>query len=90
MFILLYSERFVNISIIAHFIPGLIDDNGKKLSDEINKWFNANCKKQFYPVYTDKKSEDDTSYMACARIQAGWTNVETWDMKYARRRAARQ
>ena len=68
----------------------IIDDNGKKLSDEINKWFNANCKKQFYPVYTDKKSEDDTSYMACARIQAGWTNVETWDMKYARRRAARQ
>ena len=28
--------------------------------------------------------------MACARIQAGWTNVETWDMKYARRRAPRQ
>jgi hypothetical protein len=27
--------------------------------------------------------------MACARIQAGWTNVETWDMKYARRRAPR-
>ena len=71
---------------IAHFIPGLIDDNGKKLSDEINKWFDASCKKQFYPVYTEKES----SFMACARIQAGWTNVETWDMKYARRRAPRQ
>ena len=63
----------------VHYIPGLILDI-RPLIDSIIEWFDNNGEKAFINPYRC----DETS--ACARIQRGWATIETWDIKYERRR----
>jgi hypothetical protein len=64
---------------IMHYIPGLIPDV-RPLSDAIIEWFSNNGKQPFIDPY--RNIENGPS----ARMTAGVATIETWDIKYERRR----
>jgi hypothetical protein len=64
---------------LVHYIPGLIEDI-RPLADAIIKWFKGDGLIPFENPYLDEPSSP------LARINGGIVNIETWDIKYKRRR----
>ena len=64
---------------IMHYIPGLIPDV-QPLADAIIEWFSNNGEQPFIDPY--RNIENGPS----ARMTAGVATIETWDIKYERRR----
>ena len=64
---------------LVHYIPGLIEDI-HPLANAIVKWFRGDGLIPFENPYPDAPSSP------LARINGGIVNIETWDIKYKRRR----
>lgn len=65
---------------LVHYIPGLIDNVGV-LCDAINEWLDGNGLVPFKNPYSE-----DSDRNPVARITGGLVKIETWDIKYARRK----
>jgi hypothetical protein len=64
---------------LVHYVPGLID-NISMISDAIVKWFSMNGMEP----YRDPWRHDENG--PTARITAGPATIETWNIKYERRK----
>lgn len=78
---------------IVHYIPGLITDL-QPLIDEILAWFDGFGEDPFCNPYEEQTDEfpfwkisDDNP---TARITGGLATIETWDLKYERRRRQKE
>ena len=73
---------------LVHYIPGLIIDVDA-LCREVNGWLDGCGLVPFYNPYADGSDAQGDDYDVAnptARISAGLAKIETWDIKYARRR----